>query len=239
MTPTAYPTLPQRALAWSVHLITATGALWGTLAILAIFQERWLEVFLWLTAAILVDGVDGTLARRFHTKTYAAGLDGALLDNIVDYLTYVIVPALLLYKANLLPPSLTIAGLAIITLTSAYQFSQTNAKTEDHYFTGFPSYWNVLAFYLFFLHQSQLFNFVLILACGILVFVPIKYIYPSRATRWQRPTLVMSLLWGIANVLILVNYPDPPTWLVWASFAYIFFYGGLSLYATLETRRQT
>ncbi len=235
----AQPTFRQKALAWSVHAITATGALWGMLAILAIFEERWLATFLWMVAAMLADGIDGTLARRFHTQVYAAALDGALLDNIVDYLTYVVVPALFLYRANLFPPALALVGIAVIVLTSAYQFSQVNAKTDDHYFTGFPSYWNVIVFFLFFLQQSPLFNFLIVALCGILVFVPIKYIYPSRAMRWQRPTMGLSLLWGLVNVLILVQYARysaPQPWLVWASVAYVFYYVGLSLYATWQGR---
>lgn len=221
-------------LAWSVHLFTATGAVWGLLAIIATIQHNWQVAFFWLGAAALVDSLDGALARRFRVKGLTPGFDGALLDNIIDYQTYVIVPALFLYEANLLPPSLILLGIAMLVLASAFQFCQADAKTEDHAFKGFPSYWNVVVFYLFMLDTDLWFNLAIIALFSFLAFVPIKYVYPSRMTRYQRPTLILTGVWGGMLLLALLQYPVYHTWLVQASLLYVVYYFGLSLYLVVR-----
>ena len=221
-------------LAWGVHLFTATGAIWGLLAIIATIQHNWLTAFFWLGAAALVDSLDGALARRFRVEGLIPGFDGALLDNIIDYQTYVLVPALFLYESSLLPPSLTLVGVAMVILASAFQFCQSDAKTEDHAFKGFPSYWNVVVFYLFMLEIGAWFNLAAITICCILVFIPIKYIYPSRMTRYQRPTLLLTAMWGMMMLAALVQYPNFQPWLVWSSLLYVVYYVGLSLYLMIR-----
>jgi phosphatidylcholine synthase len=219
-----------KALAWSVHLFTATGAVWGLLAVVAIIQHQWLLAFIYMAVAIAVDGLDGTLARMFKVKGALPGFDGALLDNIVDYLNYVIVPALLLYQAELLPPTWDLVGVALIALSSAYQFCQSDAKTEDNYFKGFPSYWNVVVFYLFFLGLIGWVNLTIIVVLTVLVFVPIKYIYPSRMRSHQRLTLGLTVIWGAAILIALVQYPTPQPGLLWLSLLYLVYYVGMSVY---------
>lgn len=225
-------TLPPRQLwmAWGVHIFTATGAVWGFLAIAAATQQQWQAAFLWLFAAALVDAIDGTLARKLQVAGLTPTFDGALLDNIVDYLTYVIVPAIMLYESGLLPPRLALSGVAIIMLSSAYQFCQIDAKTDDHYFKGFPSYWNGLVFYLFVLNWSPLANLTAVIICAILVFVPIKYIYPSRMSRLQTPTLILSAIWGIVVLAIFWQFDNPSPWLVTGSLFYVIYYVAVSLY---------
>src|SRR5919198_1810726 len=123
------PLFAKKVLAWSVHLFTATGAIWGFLTLLAIFEEHWRIAILWIIVAMFVDGFDGMLARWFHVKQYARGLDGALLDNIIDYINYVLVAAVILVKApNLMPAGWELVGAFSILLTSAYQFTQVDAK---------------------------------------------------------------------------------------------------------------
>ncbi len=222
-------------LAWGVHLFTASGAVWGLLAIIAAIAHDWGLAFTWMAAAVVVDGIDGTLARRFKVKGLTPSFDGALLDNIIDYQNYVLVPALILYEAELLPTGTAVVtvgviGLAMVLISSAYQFCQSDAKTDDHTFKGFPSYWNVVVFYLFMLNTSQWVNFWVILICAILVFVPIKYIYPSRMVKYRRITLFVTTLWGIANIITLFTYPDHSMTLLWISACYGFYYVGLSLY---------
>ena len=217
-------------LAWGVHLFTATGALWGLLAIMATVQHQWQAAFFWLGLAALVDGFDGTLARRFKVKGLLPGFDGALLDNIIDYQTYVIVPAIFLYEANLLPTSATTAGVAMVVLASAFQFCQSDAKTDDHTFKGFPSYWNVVVFYLFVFDANPWTNFWIIASLTVLVFVPIKYLYPSRTIRFQKLTLTLTLLWGILCLIVWLQYPTFQPWMLWASLLYLVYYVGLSLY---------
>jgi phosphatidylcholine synthase len=217
-------------LAWGVHLFTATGAVWGFLALLAIFNHNWRVMILWMILAMLVDGLDGTFARWADVKTYANGIDGALLDNILDYLNYVIVPALFLVEADVLPYSFRLVGACSILLTSAYQFTQTDAKTDDHHFKGFPSYWNVAALYMLLMNLPQWVNFGFLMLFNVMVFIPIKYIYPTRNTYLRRLTLGLTYLYGAIGIWGLLLYPNQPKWVVWVSFIYIGYYLVLSIF---------
>ena len=217
------------ALAWGVHLFTATGAVWGFLALRAVFEHDWRMMIFWMILAMFVDGFDGMLARWADVKTYADGIDGALLDNILDYLNYVVVPALFLIEAEVLPYGFRMLSACAILLASAYQFTQTDAKTDDHHFKGFPSYWNVVAIYLLVLNLNSWINFALIVIFNILVFVPIRYIYPSRNTFLRSFTLVLTYLYGIIGIWGVLQYPKVPQWAMWASFIYITYYVVLSL----------
>ena len=216
-------------LAWGVHLFTATGAIWGFLAIRAIFEHDWRAMILWMVIAMLVDGFDGMLARWADVKKYADGIDGALLDNILDYLNYVMVPALFLMEADVLPDGFQMLGAFSILITSAYQFTQTDAKTDDHHFKGFPSYWNVAALYMLLMGLPVWVNFSFLMLFNIMVFIPIKYIYPTRNTYLRGLTLGLTYLYGAIGIWGLVQYPNHPQWVVWASFIYIGYYLVLSV----------
>jgi phosphatidylcholine synthase len=217
------------ALAWGVHLFTATGAIWGFLAILAIFEQNWRAMILWMVIAMLVDGFDGMLARWADVKKYANGIDGALLDNILDYQNYVVAPALFLMKADVLPNGFQMLGAFSILITSAYQFTQTDAKTDDHHFKGFPSYWNVAALYMLLMGLPVWVNFGFLMLFNVLVFIPIKYIYPTRTTYLRGLTLALTYLYGAIGIWGLIQYPNHPQWVVWTSFIYIGYYLALSL----------
>ena len=217
-------------LAYGVHLFTATGAVWGLLSILAIFDGNYKLMILYMIIAMLVDGFDGMLARWADVKKYANGVDGALLDNILDYLNYVLVPVIFLIKAeNLLPESVKLLTACAILLTSAYQFTQSDAKTDDHHFKGFPSYWNVTALYMLLMKLSPWVNFGFLVLFNILVFVPIKYIYPSRNSFLRQLTLGLTYLYGAIGIWGLMQYPNQPDWVVWVSFIYVAYYLILSL----------
>jgi phosphatidylcholine synthase len=223
----------KKALAWSVHLFTATGAVWGLLTLLAVYEQNWRAAILWIIIAMFVDGFDGMLARWFHVKEYAAEVDGALLDNIIDYLNYVVVAALILLKApNLLPAGWEMAGAFSILLTSAYQFTQVDAKTDEKsfFFKGFPSLWNFLVLYMMLLRLNPWINLAALVICNVLVFVPVKYLYPSRNTRLRRLTLILTYIYGAIGVWGLLQYPSVPQWIVWISFAYVAYYALLSLF---------
>lgn len=221
---------PLRVIAaWGVHLFTALGAVCGLLAILAIFEQDWRAMIIWMIVAMLIDGFDGMLARWADVKTYASGIDGALLDNILDYLNYVLVPAIFLIKADVLPTGLRLLGACSILLTSAYQFTQTDAKTEDHHFKGFPSYWNVAALYMLLMNLPQWLNFGFLMLFNIMVFIPIKYIYPTRNNYLRKLTLALTYLYGAIGIWCLIQYPNQPKWVVWASFVYVAYYIVLSI----------
>lgn len=213
--------------AWLVHCFTALGAVLGLLMLVAIVEGAFLNVFWLMGGAILIDSVDGTLARRLQVKRYAGKIDGITLDNIIDYLNYVVVPAFLLTQTELLPAGLRLLLPGLIVLVSAYQFSQVDAKTGDHFFKGFPSYWNVIVFYLFLWQMAPALNAAILGLLALLIFVPIKYIYPSRldyfsSNRWlRRGMLALTLLWGAATVELLRTYPSAPRVVTLLSLAYI------------------
>jgi phosphatidylcholine synthase len=225
--------LKRKFYAYGVHLFTATGAVWGLLALLAVFRHEWRLAILWMILAMFVDGFDGMLARWADVKTYARGIDGALLDNILDYLNYVVVPALFLVEADFLPAGFKLAGACTILLTSAYQFTQVDAKTDethDYFFKGFPSYWNVLVLYMLMIQLNPWINLAILVVFNILVFVPVKYIYPSRNTRLRNLTLSLSYLYGIIGIWGIMQYPNVPKWVIWGSFIYVVYYAVLSLW---------
>jgi phosphatidylcholine synthase len=231
------PLMVRKMLAWSVHLFTATGAIWGFLTLIAIFEQNWRMVIVWMVTAMFVDGLDGILARWFHVKEYASGVDGGLLDNIIDYLNYVVVAALILIKApDILPRGFEYAGAFLILLTSAYQFSQVDAKvdtkTDDQsfFFKGFPSVWNFLVIYMMLLGLNPWINLVLLIFCNILVFVPVKYLYPTRSTRLRRLTLGLTYLYAVIGAWGLLQYPSVPQWFLWVSLIYVAYYALLSFF---------
>ena len=215
--------------AWGVHLFTASGAVFGLLAILAIFDGNWKMMIVWMIVAMLVDGFDGMLARLADVQKYAKGIDGALLDNILDYLNYVLVPAIFLIQADVLPASVRLLAACSILLTSAYQFTQTDAKTDDHHFKGFPSYWNVAALYMLLMNLPGWVNFGFLMLFNIMVFIPIKYIYPSRNDYLRQLTLALTYLYAAVGIWGLIQYPNQPKWVVWASFLYVGYYLVLSV----------
>jgi len=223
------PNLLRSIAAYGVHLFTATGAIWGLLGILAIFEGKYKAMIIYMIVAMLVDGFDGMLARWADVKKYASGVDGALLDNILDYLNYVLVPVIFLIKADLLPESVRLFTACAILITSAYQFTQSDAKTDDHHFKGFPSYWNVAALYMLLMNLPQWVNFGFLMLFNVLVFVPIKYIYPSRNSYLRTLTLALTYLYGAIGIWGLVQYPNQPKWVVWVSFIYVAYYLVLSV----------
>ena len=230
------PLWVRKTLANGVHLFTATGAVWGFLTLLAIWEQNFKLAIVYVIVAMFVDGFDGILARWFDVKTYAKGIDGGLMDNIIDYLNYVVVAALLMIKVpGLLPQDFAMAAAISILLTSAFQFSQTDAKTDDesYFFKGFPSVWNFLVIYLMLLKLNPWINLALVVICNILIFVPIKYLYPTRNTRLRRFTLGFTYLYGILGVWGLLQYPDVPEWVAPASFVYVAYYALLSFFPKL------
>jgi phosphatidylcholine synthase len=224
-----------RAFAWSVHFYTATGAVTGFAALLSVTRGEYRAAFLWLVAATLVDASDGVLARLADVKRRTPMFDGARLDDIVDYLTYVVVPIFLLHHAGALPPGWGVAVAAIVLLSSAYGFASLDAKSSDYFFTGFPSYWNIVAVYLMAARLEPTVNALVLITLSILVFVRIGYIYPSRTPVLKGLTTVLGLVWSVMIVAIILKLPAPPGWLVIASLYFPVYYTVLSL--VLHRRR--
>jgi phosphatidylcholine synthase len=223
-----------RTVAWSVHLWTALGAVCGLLALHATGQGRFQAAWIWVGVALLIDGVDGTLARRAEVARRLPGFDGARLDDLVDFLNYAIVPTYLMIEMRLLPvPAGWVAAVAVC-LASAYQFGQRDSKTPDGYFRGFPSYWNLVVFYLTLLRPAPWLAFLIVVSLALLSFVPSLYVYPTRTRELRALTLALTAAWGAVLGALILVHPDRPVWLVWLSLVYPAYYFGLSI--ALHTR---
>jgi phosphatidylcholine synthase len=185
----------QRAL--SVHLLTATGAVFAMLALLAAVDERWSLMFLWLVVAFAVDGIDGPLARRFDVRTHAPHIDGVLLDLIIDYLTYVFIPAYALFQSGLLPDLASWAALFGITFASGLYFAGDWMKTRDNSFAGFPGCWNMLVIVLFATEPPDFVILPLVAVLAGAMFMPLKFIHPVRTERWRKLSLPVAVLWTV------------------------------------------
>ena len=225
--------------AWTVHLFTASAACIGIFTLVKIVQHEYIFA-LWLMAiTVFIDAVDGSLARFVHVKTILPKLDGALLDNIMDYLNYVITPCFfLLVKPNMIPQQYSVLLIAAITVTSAYQFCQSDAKTPDHFFKGFPCYWNIAVFYMFIFNTSMNFNAVVLSLLCLLIFVPVKYVYPSRLDYLTDSKLLKLLMhccssiYGISAICLLIYYPETNNLWLLLSLGYVVMYLFLSFYRT-------
>ncbi|MDX2483019.1 MAG: CDP-alcohol phosphatidyltransferase family protein [Pseudodonghicola sp.] len=206
-------TLQMRALA--VHLFTATGAIFAMLAMLAAVDKKWSLMFLWLVVAFVVDGIDGPLARRHHVKHYAPEFDGVLLDLIIDYLTYVFIPAFALFKSGLMDGWTGWVAIFVITFASAMYFADTRMKTLDNSFKGFPGCWNMAVLVFFALQPNfwVILGFVTVLA--VTMFLPLKFVHPVRTERWRAVTLPMALAWTFfAGWAAWVDF-HPESWAHW------------------------
>ena len=218
-----------------VHLYTASGALAAFFGILAVIDGRFDVAFLYMIGATLVDATDGLLARAARVKEVLPGFDGARLDDIVDYLTFVFLPVLLLYRAGCLPPEWAGPVASIVLLSSAYGFASSDAKTSDHFFTGFPSYWNIVALYLYVAALPPAANAVILLVLSALVFVRLGYVYPSRTPVLRTFTIAAGAVWGGLLLAVVLALPERRTGLLALSLAYPVYYVGLSL--ALQSRR--
>jgi phosphatidylcholine synthase len=206
-------TLRQKALA--VHLLTGTGAVFAMLAMLAAVKLQYDLMFLWLVVAFFVDGIDGPLARKYDVKTAAPEFDGVLLDLIIDYLTYVFIPAFALFQSGRMDGWSGWLMLIIVTFASAMYFADTRMKTNDNSFSGFPGCWNMLVLVIFALNIPWYISLVLVTFLAITMFVPLKFVHPVRTDRWRIVTLPMALAWTFfAGWAAWVNF-HPESWAAW------------------------
>jgi phosphatidylcholine synthase len=210
--------------AWFVHLYTASGVVFALLATLETDGRR---IFVWLTIAVLIDATDGPMARRFEVKRVLPHIHGRTIDDIVDYLTFTFIPLLVMVKFRWLPDP-AIAFVAPAMMASLLGFANSGAKNEERgFFLGFPSYWNIVVFYLGIAaaHGLLWLNAMVVLALAALTIAPVGFIYPNLApARWKVWILGGALLWLVMILAMLVRYPNPAMWLVWVSLIYPAFY---------------
>ena len=192
--------------AWAVHAFTASGAVLALLALLAVERGDFRLALAWLAVALAVDGIDGTLARRAHVKTRLPRIDGAALDLIIDYLTFVFVPALLIVRAGLVPAALAPWLAAAILVSSLYNFARADMKTEDNYFRGFPALWNLVAIYLFVARPGEAAGAAIVAALAVATFLPIHFVHPFRVRDYGRALPALAIAWAAATAALL--WPD-------------------------------
>jgi len=222
-----------------VHLLTATGAVFAMLAMLAAVEEKWSLMFLWLVVAFAVDGIDGPLARKYDVKTNAPEFDGVLLDLIIDYLTYVFVPAYALFKSGLLPGWTGWFAIIVITFASAMYFADSRMKTKDNSFSGFPGCWNMLVLVLFAVQPNFYVIVGLVALLAIAMFTPLKFIHPVRTQRWRRLSLPVALAWTIfAGWAAWVDF-HPGSWAHWGLVATSLYLLGVGIMQQLIPARAT
>ncbi len=214
-----------------VHLYTASGTVLALLISVSAFQGEATRALWLMLLALLIDSTDGLLARRLRVSEALPFFDGARLDDIVDYMTYVLAPMLLLWSEGYLPDGLLgLIVAALPLLATSYQFCHVDAKTEDHFFLGFPSYFNVVAFYVIIFDMSVSGASAILAVFSLLVFIPIRYIYPTRTAIFSRLSLTLTGLWLVSWAVILAQMPDPDPALLMLSLAYLVYYFGLSFY---------
>src|ERR1700729_1238425 len=206
MDPTESPekAIAPRTAAFAVHIFTACGAACALLALIAAVSANWPKMFVWLGVALVIDGVDGTFARRLHTAELLPRWSGDVLDLVVDILTYVFVPAYAIATGGLLPPVLAIPLGALIVVTGSLYFADRQMKTADYYFRGFPALWNVAAFFLFLLKPAPWLGALAVAALAALTFVPFHVVHPIRIAHLRALTTTAMVVWALLAIAALV-----------------------------------
>jgi phosphatidylcholine synthase len=227
-----------KCCAWGVHSYTAIGAVTGIISLDLISRGDFRDALIVMAIALFVDSTDGPLARKLNVRARLPFFDGSLLDNVLDYMTYVAIPVFFMLRAGIVADDA--AGLTVasfIMVASAYAFCRTDAKTADHYFRGFPSYWNLAAFYLFCLRLPRLANEGVVVALGVMEFLPIKFIYPNRTEPLRSLTLTLAFIWAAVTALMLPAVPLYNPLLLYLSLAFIAYYFALSFTLYFYTAR--
>ncbi len=197
--------------AYSVHLLTASGAVFSMLAMLAAVDSQWSLMFVWLMVAFFVDGIDGPLARKYDVKKNAPEIDGVLLDLIIDYLTYVFIPAFALFESDLLPGWTGWICIIVITFGSALYFADTRMKTRDNSFSGFPGCWNMVVLVMFAIEPNFWIILALVSSLTVTMFFPLKFIHPVRTERWRSVSLPIALVWTcLAGIAAWTDFHPGP-----------------------------
>jgi phosphatidylcholine synthase len=207
------PRKPLHVMAYGVHVFTALGAALGFLAMKAALTGQLTECFWWLAAALFVDAADGPMARRLNVQETASRYDGEVLDLVVDFITYVFVPAAILLRPEIMDQPLGLAAGLMITIGSALYFADTSMKTEDWWFKGFPAVWNVVVFYIVVFSPPSWMTFAIVSVLTLMMFLPVVFVHPIRVTRWRAMTILVLVAWCAAAFFALQNNLSPPIWI--------------------------
>lgn len=239
----------KRGVAWAVHAFTTCGIVLGFLALVAVLKNDPVAAFMWLGLALFVDGIDGTLARKARVLEYTPNVDGRTLDNVIDFFTYVAVPALMVYWFNMTPVDFLFApqtwslvSAAAIMAVSCYTFANVGMKSDDYYFVGFPALWNVVVLYFFVLETGPVTNLITVAALCILTFIPIKFVHPLRVTDWREITVPLTVLWAALSLSLVFAAKNRDGWgtiekiELWVWIAASLYFATISLWRTFFKR---
>lgn len=234
--------------AFSVHILTASGSFLAFLALVAaaegrFAEDRFIDMWWWLGLAMLVDGIDGPIARRLKVKEVLPNWSGTMLDNVIDYVTYVLIPAFALYQSGMIGEPLSFVAAGLIVMSSAIYYADMGMKTDENFFSGFPVVWNMLVFTLFVIKPAELTAFIVVLAAVVMTFLPINFLHPVRVVRLRNLNLAVFTVWSALSAYALLLHFDSPPWLMWAvtlTGAYLFCIGGvLQLFPKLGARGES
>lgn len=223
----------QQVKAWLVHLYTASGGVIGMIALFEAANGHIRQSFILLIVAAFIDATDGIMARKVKVRSVLPNFDGSMVDNVIDVLTYVWVPVFIMGSQGLLPH---IAWTAVPVLASLYAYGQVNMKTDDSFFLGFPSYWNGIAIYMFWLKPVPIVAILMVVIPGIFSFIPTRYLYPSKNPIFSKVTWLFGIPWGFL-IIYLLGLEEPPQSLVWLSMLYPLWYIVSSFYVDWKFRR--
>ena len=216
--------------AFSVHILTATGSYMAFLALVAAAEGRFVDLWWWLGVAMLIDGIDGPIARKLNVKEVLPNWSGVMLDNVIDYVTYVLIPAFALYQSGMIGEPLSFVAAGLIVVSSAIYYADMGMKTDENFFSGFPVAWNMLVFTLFVTHPSEIVALGIVLAAVVMTFLPINFLHPVRVERLRPLNLAVFSIWSVLSGYALLLHFDSPDWLMWAVMltgAYLFCIGGV------------
>ncbi|WP_112831425.1 phosphatidylcholine synthase [Rhizobium cremeum] len=227
--------------AFSVHILTASGSFLAFLGVVAAAEQRFVDMFWWLGLALLVDGIDGPIARKVRVKDVLPNWSGDTLDNIIDYVTYVLLPAFALYQSGMIGEPWSFVAAGMIVVSSAIYYADTGMKTDEYFFSGFPVVWNMVIFTLFVIDADANTALIIVTISVILTFLPIHFLHPVRVERLRPLNLGLFLLWSALGIYALLLHFQTPFWLkiaFSASGLYLYCIGGvLQLFPALGSRR--
>ena len=220
---------PEHIGAFAIHVLTASGAALALIALILATGGHWAMMFACLGLALIVDGVDGPLARALRVKDVLPRWDGAGLDFVVDFTTYVFVPAYAIAASGLLPDGFDVPAAALIVITGALYFADRSMKTDDNYFRGFPAVWNVIAFYLYVLMPPSWIAAIAIVALAALTFVPVRFVHPLRVQRLRWLNIAMMAAWAVLALIAVLANLSPGPYVVYGLSAIALYFLGAGL----------
>lgn len=200
--------------AFSVHILTASGSFLALLSVIAAAEHRFVDMFWWLGLALLVDGIDGPIARKLEVKEVLPNWSGETLDNIIDYVTYVLVPAFALYESGILGAPWSFAAAGLIVVSSAIYYADTGMKTDEYFFSGFPVVWNMIILTIFVTGAGPIMTGILVFGSVALTFLPVHFLHPVRVKRLRPLNLAMCILWCVLGGYSLLLHFETPTWVM-------------------------